>query len=59
MRSCGRAKKRDGASMIGVLLSKDYTGCGHVMVNGREHRTEEKVCQSSILGRKRERKISS
>jgi hypothetical protein len=42
-----------------VLLSKDSTGCSHVMVNGREHRVEEKVCQSSILGMKREEQISS
>jgi len=30
-----------------------------MMVNGHEHRVEEKVCQSSILGMKREQKISS
>jgi hypothetical protein len=59
MRSCGRATKRDGASSIGVLLSKDSTECGNMRVNGREHRAEEKVCQSSILGMKREQKISS
>jgi hypothetical protein len=73
VKSCGRARKREGtgkplgtcegggeaASSIGVLLSKDSTEYGSVRVNGREHRAEEKVCQSSILGRKHEQKISS
>jgi hypothetical protein len=42
-----------------VLLSKDSTECGNEIVNGRKHRAGEKVCQSSILGTKREQNISS
>jgi hypothetical protein len=68
MRSCGRARKREDTgrllgkrggggkvvSIIGVLLSKDSTGCGNVMVNGRKHRAEEKTCQyNSLDGDKR------
>ena len=63
MSSCGRAKKwdetgkllvmrgddGDAASVIGVLLSKHSTGCGGVIVNGREHRAGEKACQSKSL----------
>jgi hypothetical protein len=36
-------------SIIRVLLSKNSRGCVGVMVNGREHRTEEKACQYGIL----------
>jgi hypothetical protein len=54
-----RGGDEEVASIIGMLLSKDSTECGQVRVNGRKHRVEEKVCQSSILGRKREQKISS
>jgi hypothetical protein len=56
MRSCGRARKRDGASMIGVLLSKDRTVCSNMRVNRREHRAKEKTCQYNRLdGYKRRR----
>jgi hypothetical protein len=62
--SCGSARKRDGpgrplerrggggdgVSSIGVLLSEDRARGGGVMVNGREHRAMENVCQYSSLG---------
>jgi hypothetical protein len=62
MRSCGRARKREGlekllgmrggdeevASTIGVLLSKNSTASGNVMVNGREHSEGANVCQYNI-----------
>jgi hypothetical protein len=47
------------ACVIGVLLSKDSTGYGSVMVSGREYRAEEKICQSNILWGQREQKIGS
>ena len=70
MSSCGRAQKwdetgklrvrrgsdGDAASVIGVLLSKPSTGCGGVIVNGREHRTGEKACQSKSFEGTRENK---
>jgi hypothetical protein len=70
VRSCGRARKRDGsggqlrrggssrniASIIGVLLRENDTRCGGVMVTWRECRAEEKVCQYNSLGGKREKK---
>jgi hypothetical protein len=71
VRSWGRAKKREGAgrlcgkqgdhediaSPIGVLLSLHSTGCSKMRMNGREHKTEGKTCQSNILWRQREQKI--
>jgi hypothetical protein len=39
----------EAASSISVLLSKDSIECGHMMVNGREHKTKGKTCQSNIL----------
>jgi hypothetical protein len=69
----GRARKRedigkqprirggegDVTSISSVLLSKDSTGCGDMMVNGCEHRAEEKICQYNILGVNHEMKKCS
>ena len=44
----------NAVSIIGILLSKDNTGCGGVMMNGCEHRAEEKACQDNNLDGTRE-----
>jgi hypothetical protein len=54
-----RGGNGDAASIIDVLLSKHSTGYSHMRVNGREHRAEEKTCQSNILCGICEQKIGS
>jgi hypothetical protein len=70
VRSWGRARKREEAgrllgkrgsggkvvSIIGVLLSKDSTGCGNMMVNGRKHKVVEKTCQYNSLDESQRRR---
>ena len=57
--ACAVGEWKANSKSIDVLPSQDCGERHRVMVNEGEHRAGGKVCQSSILGMKREQKISS